>query len=435
MIEGYSKLSKDEKRKLLIKENVITESDEKIIALFEVDPQMQKFLDDVSENVVGNYFLPFSVVPNVVMNNKTYWVPMVTEESSVVAAASYAAKFWAKHSGFHTQILGTEKIGQIHFFWKGDLPLLQPHWEDIKSMLISSVDYLSQNMKKRGGGITDIEYFDNTHEIEYYHKIHVYFRTADAMGANYINSCLEVMARELKKIISTLYKGDLSQCEINMAILSNYTPECLVDCTVECKIDQLDEVSAGMGYEKFVDKFSKAIEIARIDVYRAVTHNKGIYNGIDAVVLATGNDFRAVEACGHAYASRNGKYESLSRCDVTNNLFRFSMRIPIAVGTIGGLTRLHPLADLALKILGNPSADELMQIAVTMGMANHFAAIRALVTTGIQKGHMKMHLTKILQHLQASPEEQKKAVEYFQYHEISFKAVEDFIYNLRMRNG
>lgn len=434
MIEGFSRLSKIERRNRLVEYQTITPEQKQLFEAFDARADLQTTLDNIAENTVANYYLPMGIVPNVYLNAQQYWVPMVTEESSVVAAASYAAKFWARRGGFRTRVIGTTKVGQIHFFWHGKAAQLEPLWQNLQQRLLKSSEYLSENMKKRGGGITGMEYNDFSHLIPHYHRIHVYFNTADAMGANYINSCLEAMAKELPLFMSTYFKGSLAQCEVNMAILSNYTPQCLVECAVECRIEELEPVSGGMGAETFSDRFAKAVAIANIDPYRAVTHNKGIYNGIDAVVLATGNDFRAVEACGHAYAARNGQYSSLSQCMIDNGIFRFSLTVPMAIGTVGGLTRAHPMAALALEILGNPSAEVLMQIAASMGMANHFAAIRALVTTGIQKGHMKMHLSKILQHLQASTYEYEEAVKHFATHEVSYKAVADFLQNLRIKS-
>ena len=182
-----------------------------------------------------------------------------------------------------------------------------------------------------------------------------------------------------------------------------------------------------MDASTFAEKFAKAIRIAQIDPYRATTHNKGIFNGIDAVVLATANDFRAIEACGHAYAARDGRYRSLSNCTIEDGIFKFWMDLPLAVGTVGGLTRLHPIARLSLEMLGQPSAEELMKIIAVTGLAQNFAAVRSLVTTGIQKGHMKMHLQNILNHLKATPEEQEKATTFFADKVVSFTAVRDYI--------
>ena len=198
---------------------------------------------------------------------------------------------------------------------------------------------------------------------------------------------------------------------------------------VECPEAELEVLAqdAGLPGRAAVDRICTAVRIAGIDPYRATTHNKGIFNGIDAVILATGNDFRAVDACGHTYACRDGQYRSLSRCSVENGIFLFELEIPLALGTVGGLTALHPLAKCSLEILGHPSATELMCIVAAVGLAQNFAAVRSLITTGIQQGHMKMHLTNILNHLGASAEEAAAAQYFFQNQTVSFSGVRTFL--------
>jgi hydroxymethylglutaryl-CoA reductase len=215
-----------------------------------------------------------------------------------------------------------------------------------------------------------------------------------------------------------------------MSILSNYVPNCIVRAEVSCKVEDLAEKKIENPQE-FADKFVQAVRIAEIEPFRAVTHNKGIMNGVDAVVLATGNDFRAVEAGVHAYASRNGQYSSLSHAQIENGIFTFWMEIPLALGTVGGLTSLHPLVKMALEILGKPSAPELMQIVAVTGLAQNFAALRSLTTTGIQEGHMKMHINNILNQFQTTPEERNKIKAHFENNTISHAAVVSFIENLR----
>jgi hydroxymethylglutaryl-CoA reductase len=216
-----------------------------------------------------------------------------------------------------------------------------------------------------------------------------------------------------------------------MCILSNYTPNCRVKASVSCPIEELAEESLGMSAEEFAQKFKRAITISKIDRSRATTHNKGIFNGIDAVVLATGNDFRAIEACGHAYAARDGEYRGLSDCEIKDGVFTFWLEIPLALGTVGGLTALHPMAKLSLDMLQNPSAKELMEIVAVIGLAQNFGAVRSLVTSGIQKGHMKMHLMNILNHLEANNEERELAKVKFENEIISFNAVREYIKSLR----
>jgi hydroxymethylglutaryl-CoA reductase len=212
--------------------------------------------------------------------------------------------------------------------------------------------------------------------------------------------------------------------------LSNYTPECRVRTWVSCSIEELGN-QEGMSAREFAWKFEKAVKVAAVDVHRATTHNKGIFNGIDAVVLATGNDFRAVEACGHTWAARNGRYSSLTTLRLENDTFHYELEIPMALGVVGGLTGLHPLVKRGLEMLGHPSASELMCIAASLGLANNFGALRSLTTTGIQKGHMKMHLLNILNHFEATASEKEKAMEYFKQHKVSFTSVRAFLLSLR----
>jgi hydroxymethylglutaryl-CoA reductase len=252
------------------------------------------------------------------------------------------------------------------------------------------------------------------------------------MGANFINSCLEQLAKALKE--AALHYTDFSEAEkdiaVVMSILSNYVPNCIVRAEVSCKVTELAEKKIE-NPQLFAEKLVQAVRIAEIEPFRAVTHNKGIMNGVDSVVLATGNDFRAVEAGVHAYASRSGKYTSLSHAKIENGIFTFWLEIPLALGTVGGLTSLHPLVKLALEILGKPSAQELMQIVAVTGLAQNFAALRSLTTTGIQEGHMKMHINNILNQFQATAEERKMSKSYFENNPISHSAVVAFIENLR----
>ena len=288
---------------------------------------------------------------------------------------------------------------------------------------------MSPIWKKRGGGVNSIELVDKTADEANYYQLFCRFNTCDAMGANFINSVLEAFGRGLKnKVESATSAGDLT---IIMCILSNYTPECRVKVSVSCPVEELEDASLEMSPELFAYKFEQAIKISKLDVNRAVTHNKGIFNGIDGVVLATGNDFRAIEACGHAYAARDGQYRGLSDISLKDGLFDFSLEIPLAMGTVGGLTNLHPLAKFSLEMLGKPKATELMEITAALGLAQNFAAIRSLVTSGIQKGHMKMHLLNILNHLEACEGERLKAQEYFEDKIISFNGVRDYVHSLR----
>ena len=431
-LQGFSKLGREDQVKLVASftddpSGIIQELD----AHLSQDGTRQKLYQEFSENSVSNFFLPYSIAPNFRINDKYYLIPMVAEESSVVAAAASAAKFWSDKGGFHTRISTMQKPGHIHFTWKGGTPEISTLITDLTPGFYQVTSRLTRRMNQRGGGIMEINLKDLTDQMEGYYQLEVIFETADSMGANFINSCLEQMADFLHQQVQLA--GLTGRLEIIMSVLSNYSPGCTVECRVNCSVGEMAHLEYNLGGMEFCRKFETAVNMAKHDVYRAVTHNKGIYNGVDAVVIATGNDFRAVEADGHAYASRNGRYCGLTDVEVSQDSFNCRIEIPITIGTVGGLTGLHPLAAVSLKILGNPHAPELMSIVAAAGMASNFSAIRALITGGIQKGHMKLHLSNVLNQFHASDKEKLAAMEYFNNRAVSFSAVEDFLTNLRTR--
>lgn len=434
-ISGFSKLSKRGKIKWIV-QNFYKEPDKvmsELMSYWHSNEEQQKILDNFSENTISNFPMPFGVAPNFIIDEKAYCVPMVIEESSVVAAASAAAKFWMSRGGFKTEIISTKKLGQVSFIWHGEVSKLKYHFSDIKKKLIEECFSITSSMVKRGGGIMDIDLVDLTDKQAGLYQLKGTFETCDSMGANFINTCLEQFAKSLINYFGTstdFGKADRS-VEIIMSILSNYTPECLVRAWVECPVADLGKFPNGMTAQEFAKKFHMAIRIAEIDPYRATTHNKGIFNGIDSVVIATGNDFRAIEACGHTYAAKDGQYASLSHCEINDGVFKFWLDLPLAVGTVGGLTSLHPIAKRSLELLENPSAEELMRIIAVTGLAQNFSALRSLVTTGIQQGHMKMHLQNILTQLKASKDEEQAAIAYFADQIVSFSAVRDYLKLLR----
>ncbi|TXE18904.1 hydroxymethylglutaryl-CoA reductase, degradative [Psychroserpens burtonensis] len=433
-ITGFSKLSKLEKIDWLV--NTYFKDVESAKSLLKQywneDKKIQQRHDEFIENTITNYYLPLGVAPNFLINDKIYAIPMAIEESSVVAAASKAAKFWFDRGGFKTNVISTEKIGQVHFIFKGDSSKLKQFFKANKPKLIEASKSLTQNMEKRGGGILDIQLRDKSQDIDNYYQLHATFETMDAMGANFINSCLEQFAKTLREEAQKfeLFSLEEKNIQVIMSILSNYVPHCLVRAEVSCKVEELTE-NSNRSSQEFAEKFVQAVNIAEIEPYRAVTHNKGIMNGIDAVVLATGNDFRAVEAGVHAYASRNGQYSSLTHAKIEDGVFTFWMEIPLALGTVGGLTKLHPLVKWALELLGEPSAKELMQIVAVAGLAQNFAALRSLTTTGIQEGHMKMHLMNILNQFEATSEEKIILIKHFTTHTVTYSAAMEAINNLR----
>jgi len=429
-IEGFSKLTKAEKINWVAETH--GENPSAFKATLETynhsDPEVQKIHDEFIENTLTNHYLPLGVAPNFLIDGKWYTIPMAIEESSVVAAASKAAKFWSTKGGFKTEVLGTEKVGQIHLNYYGSAEKLNRFFDENTSRFLNELSSITESMERRGGGIKSVQLIDKTSALEGYYQIDLRFETADAMGANFINTCLETLAKSFTGAATSAFEAD-EQPEVVMSILSNYVPNCVVRASVSAPIEQLGaNLSNAQSYAK---KFVRAVNIAREEPYRAVTHNKGIMNGVDAVIIATGNDFRAVEAGVHAFASRDGKYRSLSQAKIENDTLYFWLDIPLALGTVGGLTSLHPLVKRSLEILDRPSAKELMRIVAVAGLAQNFAAVNSLVTTGIQKGHMKMHLFNLLSALEASEEEKQIISKQFSEQIVTNSAVKEALNQLR----
>lgn len=323
--------------------------------------------ENMIENQIGTYSLPFAIVPNLNINGKDYVVPMVTEEPSVVAALSNAFK---TIKSFNAEIISEYMIGQI-------VIIKDDNYSDEKlDKFLLKINELSEiaypSIYKRGGGVKEynVKYFEN------YTTIFLTIDTKEAMGANIINTILEHISNNL----INEYNFD-----ILYSILSNYATNSLVKASFELSSNIVDE--------NVCKKIVKAVEYANLDVYRAVTNNKGIMNGIDSVVIATGNDFRSVEASISAYASKSGQYKSLTSYsyDEKNKILYGELIIPLAVGTKGGSINMNPKTRLAFDILGNVDKNELRKIISCVGLAQNFSALRALVTKGIQKGHMKLH--------------------------------------------
>lgn len=433
-INGFSKLSKEKKIDWIAETYFSSpeKASQLIKSYWNADEKLQQLHDDFIENTITNFYLPLGIAPNFLINGKYYTVPMAIEESSVVAAAAKSAKYWSERGGFKATVFNTEKIGQVHFIFNGDKTKLQNFFGEIKNKFYEDTNTTTANMQKRGGGIVDIVLKDKTSVLENYYQLHATFQTKDSMGANFINSCLEQFAKTLKReaVSYVDFTSKEKDIEVIMSILSNYVTNCIVRVEVSCPVVDLAEKNIP-NPKDFAEKMVKAIRIAEVEPYRAVTHNKGIMNGIDAVVLATGNDFRAVEAGIHAYASKDGQYRSLSHAKIENDIFTYWMEIPLALGTVGGLTSLHPMVKLALEMLEKPSAAALMQVVAATGLAQNFAALRSLTTTGIQEGHMKMHLGNIINQFEASAHEREVIEKHFENNPVSHAAVVSFIENLR----
>ena len=433
-IQGFSRLTKDEKIAWLTSNFLSSNANATQILkqYWNDDQKLQQLHDEFIENTISNYYLPLGIAPNFIINNKSFAIPMAIEESSVVAAASKAAKFWMSRGGFKAEILGTEKIGQVHFTFSGDSKKISAFFEEQKAQIIEDLKPHTESMERRGGGLKSLELINKTNALEHYYQLHATFETLDAMGANFINTCLEQIAESWQRLYNekASFKSADQELVVIMSILSNYVPGCVVRAEVSCPVSELSEAD-GIDPQLFANKFVQAVRIAEVEPYRAVTHNKGIMNGIDAVVLATGNDFRAIEAAAHAYAAKDGSYSSLTHATIEDGIFKFWIEIPLALGTVGGLTKLHPLVKLNLEMLGNPSAPQLMEIIAVAGLAQNFGAVKSLTTTGIQKGHMKMHLMNMLNQFEASEEEKNLAIQHFKTNKVTYSAVGNLITNLR----
>ncbi|MBL8161838.1 MAG: hydroxymethylglutaryl-CoA reductase, degradative [Anaerolineae bacterium] len=342
--------------------------------------------DNMIENAIGTYALPLGVATNFLVNGQDYLVPMVIEEPSVVAAVSNAARLFREGGGFITSSDEPVMIGQIQVLDLPDIYIAAGAIMANKAALMAEADKVGGSIVKHGGGARDIEVrpiLDTP--VGPMLIVHLLYDTRDAMGANAINTAAEHLANHIEA---------LTGGRVNLRILSNLTDrrKARAEGMVPAKELATDSISGADAVKAIVE----AGVFAEVDPYRATTHNKGIMNGVDAVVIATGNDWRAIESGAHAYAARDGQYRSLSHWwqDSDGNLCG-SIELPLAVGIVGGATRVHPAAGLALRILGIQSARQLAEICAAVGLAQNFAAIRALATEGIQNGHMRMHARQL----------------------------------------
>ena len=375
---GFSKKSYQERLELLQAQALLSPERQESL---EQDEQMSVAVaDQLSENVVGTFSLPYSLVPEVLVNGQEHTVPYVTEEPSVVAAASYASKIIKRTGGFTAQVHERQMIGQVALYQVAEPDFAQEKIASKKAELLELANQAYPSIVKRGGGARDLHVEQIKGETDFL-VIYLHVDTQEAMGANMLNTMLEA----LKPVLE-----ELSQGQSLMGILSNYATDSLV--TASCRIafrylsrqkDQGREIA---------EKIALASQFAQVDPYRAATHNKGIFNGIDAILIATGNDWRAIEAGAHAFASRDGRYQGLSQwtLDLEREELVGRMTLPMPVATKGGSIGLNPRVALSHELLGNPSAKELAQLIVSIGLAQNFAALKALVSTGIQQGHMKL---------------------------------------------
>lgn len=331
------------------------------------------------ENAVGVYPVPLGIATNFVINGKEHYVPMATEEPSVIAAASYAAKISAANGGFKVTVGDSIVRGQIQVISVKDIQSVRQHIEANKEKLLKQANQNSRTIKAidvQTRILNDMTFTLGMPML----IVELFVDTKEAMGANAVNSMCELISPEIEK---------LSGGKVVLKILSNYVTERIVTCETTLRKEDLGGI-------RIVERIIHGYSFAHSDPYRAVTHNKGIMNGIDAVALATGQDFRALEAAAHAYASRDGQYRSLSIFSKnSNNDLYCKLEIPIAVGTVGGITSVHPMAKIGLKILRVDSARDLAMVIASVGLAQNIGALRALSDEGIQSGHMKLHARNI----------------------------------------
>ena len=380
---GFSKKSYHERLELLRAQALL--SPEKQRSLEQDEQVSLAVADQLSENVVGTFSLPYSIIPELLVNGQDYTVPYVTEEPSVVAAASYASKIIKRAGGFTAQVHERQMIGQVALYQVANPEQAQEKIANKKAELLDLANQAYPSIVKRGGGARDLHVEQIKGETDFL-VVYLHVDTQEAMGANMLNTMLEA----LKPVLE-----ELSQGQSLMGILSNYATDSLV--TASCRIafrylsrqkDQGREIA---------EKIALASQFAQVDPYRAATHNKGVFNGIDAILIATGNDWRAIEAGAHAFASQDGRYQGLSRwtLDLEREELVGEMTLPMPVATKGGSIGLNPRVVLSHELLGNPSAKELAQIIVSMGLSQNFAALKALVSTGIQQGHMKLQVKSL----------------------------------------
>ncbi|EPW75357.1 3-hydroxy-3-methylglutaryl-CoA reductase [Streptococcus agalactiae BSU133] len=387
---GFSKKSPEERIHYLEEQEFLADSSLEIVT--NQDLLSLSLANQMAENVIGRIALPFSLVPDVLVNGKVYQVPYVTEEPSVVAAASFAAKIIKRSGGFLTTVHNRKMIGQVAIYDVQDSQHTKESILNQKQQLLEIANAAHPSIVKRGGGACDL-----TIEIkEDFLIVYLMVDTKEAMGANMVNTMMEALSSPLE---------DISKGKSLMSILSNYATESLVTAT--CRVDLRFLSRQKEEAIKLAQKMTMASQLAQVDPYRASTHNKGIFNGIDAIVLATGNDWRAIEAGAHTYAVKDGQYRGLSKWSykVDDNFLEGTLTLPMPVATKGGSIGINPSVQLAHDLLGRPNAKELASIVLSIGLAQNFAALKALVSTGIQAGHMKLQ-AKSLALLAGAKEEQ-----------------------------
>jgi len=377
-ISGFYKLSIEERQKLLTELYDLKKEEQELLKNLGYFTSTQ--LDTIIENVIGSYNLPIGIACNFKINNKDYLIPMVIEEPSVIAAASNSAKFARKHGGFFSDKVKSVMISQIQITQVKDLKSAKEQLISHKKEILERANEQDPVLNKLGGGAFDIEIREISTRKGKMLIVHLLVDVLDAMGANVVNTMAEAVSPYIEKF---------SKGIIYLRIVSNLA----IHRTVKSRATFDKEL---LGGEEVVEGIMNAYEFALADPYRATTHNKGIMNGIISLTIATGNDTRAIEAGAHAYAALSGQYKPLTKFEIdSNGNLVGEIEIPLALGIIGGMTKIHPMARLALKILNVKNAEELCQVAAAVGLAQNVAALRALASEGIQKGHMALHSKNI----------------------------------------
>jgi len=380
-IKGFGELSRDERLNMLTEITQDKEAFKNELKNFRFsDSDLQNRLERISENTISNFFLPYSIAPNFLIDGTIYHVPMVTEENQLVESVSNAADFWYHHGGFTTVEIATAKRGYIHVMWKGATEELESLFSQFQDSIKKKFNDIINKLEAKSVKLNESWLSDMTSEIENYYMFGFSLETGNSMDPELINSLLDYLAKEIMEIAEKHNPGKLT---IIMAVLSNYTPGSYIKMKVECPVSDLGEFDKSLNGKEFAEKFIKAAEIGQHSVSRAVTNNKGIMNGIDAVLMATGNDFRAAEAGVHAYSIKKGRQVALTDCQISNDTFSCWIKIPLALGTTGEIVKLHPLVSKSFEILGQPDAKELMKIVAAVGLASSFGGITYLITRHI----------------------------------------------------
>jgi hydroxymethylglutaryl-CoA reductase len=377
LFRGFSKLSREERFQRLLNLGAITPED--VIFLKQGGIKDLSLADKLIENVIGYFQLPLGVATNFNINGRDYVIPLAVEETSIIAALSKTAKWIRQQGEIKTWIQGECILGQIQLAKINDFQRFSRIFHENRFYLIEKVNEdVAANMVKRGGGVVDLQLRhlkrDDGHDMGI---IHLTMNSCNAMGANIINQVLEYLKTPIEKLTGEV---------VTMCILSNLNDQKLT--TAQVTIRNVDPI---LGH-----RLQEASLFAEMDPYRAATHNKGVMNGIDPVLIATGNDWRAVEAGVHAYAARSGQYQAISRWRYQDEILTGTLTAPIIVGTVGGVTSLHPTSKMCLRMMDISSANQLSQVIAAVGLVQNLGALKALCTEGIIQGHMKLHIDNLL---------------------------------------